>query len=233
MVGEPKIIYENDRLAIIDKPAGWLTHGDARPTAPTIADWLIRRYPAIVNIGESIILPDGQKIVRPGIVHRLDRGTSGVLVIAKDQPTHFLLKAAFARRQIKKSYRLLVSGIVNTDRGTITAPIGRSRRDPRRRAGFKTGRPATTNYQVLKRFAAATYLEAYPRTGRTHQLRVHFKSLQQPLLGDELYGAPSPVIGRPALHSYCLELPPDILPPPAIFIAPLPLDFFTALASVE
>ncbi|MEK7208829.1 MAG: RluA family pseudouridine synthase [Patescibacteria group bacterium] len=233
MVSEPKVIYENDRLALIDKPAGWLTHSDGRTAAPTVTDWLTRRYPAIATVGEPLKLIGGENIARPGIVHRLDRDTSGIMVVAKDQPTYLLLKTSFARRQIKKNYRLIVQGPIKTDCGTIAAPIGRSRRDPRRRTILKSGRAAVTDYEVLKRFKNNTYLEAQPHTGRTHQLRVHFKSIQHPLLGDELYGERSALINRIALHSYCLELPPLILPPPAIFIAPLPLDFFTALASLE
>jgi len=233
MNSEPKIIYENEHLAVIDKPARWLTHGDGRTETLTIAGWFVMRYPEAKNVGEMMTLDSGGTVNRAGIVHRLDRDTSGVMVLAKNQPTYFLLKSAFANRQIKKSYRLLVSGIIKNDQGTINVPIGRSARDPRRRVVLKTGRAAVTNYQVLKRFELNTYLEAYPQTGRTHQLRVHFKSIQHPIIGDELYlGQPSPLINRMALHSYCLELPILGSKLASLFIAPLPLDFFTALAAL-
>lgn len=229
----PKVIYEDEHLVVLDKPAGWLTHADGRTAGPTVTDWLLARYPNLGAVGEPMPLATSRIAARPGIVHRLDRETSGALAVAKDQTTYRALRQAFADRLVKKSYRLLVHGVVKAAAGTINAAIGRSRRDPRRRTVTRRGliRQAVTEYRVLYRFSDATYLEAYPETGRTHQLRVHFKSIQHPLVGDRLYTSPSPaVISRTALHAYCLELPPAIAPAAAIFIAPLPLDFFTALA---
>lgn len=235
MNSEPKIIYENEHLAVIDKPAGWLTHGDGRTDAPTITDWFALRYPAAKNVGETMTLDSGVIINRAGIVHRLDRDTSGVMVVAKNELTYLSLKSAFADRRIKKSYRLIVQGIIKNDHGAIDTPIGRSAHDPRQRTISKTGRAAATDYQVLKRFDHHTYVEAYPKTGRTHQLRVHFKSIQHPIIGDALYGDDEStlLIKRMALHSYCLELPTFDWLAPSLFIAPLPLDFFTALAALD
>lgn len=234
MNSEPKIIYENEHLVVIDKPAGWLTHGDGRATVPAVADWFTAHCPEAENVGEVMKLDSGKTVGRAGIVHRLDRETSGAMVVVKDESTYLSLKSAFVNRQVKKSYRLIVQGIIKNDRGAIDAPIGRSARDPRRRAIIKTGREAVTDYQVLKRFENYTYVEAYPKTGRTHQLRVHFKSIQHPIIGDELYGAEkTTLINRFALHSYCLELPilNSLMPP--LFIAPLPSDFFATLAALD
>ncbi len=232
----PKVIYENDRLVVLDKPAGWLTHTDGRRTEPTVADWLLARYPGLGAVGEPGQLATGRIVARPGIVHRLDRETSGVMVAAKDETTYRALRQAFAARRVRKTYRLLVIGQVKSEKGVIDLPIGRSQLDPRRRTVARRGliRPAVTKYRVLRRFRDATYLEAYPETGRTHQLRVHFKSIQHPLIGDQLYaGSGSTIISRTALHAYCLELPPPIAPAAALFLAPLPLDFFTALALLD
>lgn len=244
---EPRVIYEDEHLAVLDKPAGWLTHADGRTSAPTVADWFAACRPVAAAAGEPMKLISGQMIARPGIVHRLDRGTSGAMVVVKDQPTYLRLRAAFAARLVRKSYRLLVRGLVRRPAGTIDLPIGRSRRQPGRRvasAGAWTAgrsRAALTNYQVLKIFPVQsgpgfTYLEAYPLTGRTHQLRAHFKSIGHPIVGDRLYNRAEEVndlLGRPALHSYCLELPASDSVCPLIFIASLPPDFFSALASLN
>lgn len=229
------MIYENEHWVILDKPTGWLTHADGRTAGPTVADWLLARYPGLGAVGEPMRLATGKIVARPGIVHRLDRETSGVMAAAKNETTYRALRQAFAARRVRKSYRLLVIGQIKSDEGVIDSPIGRSQLDPRRRTVFRRGliRRAVTEYRVLHRFSATTYLEAYPETGRTHQLRVHFKSIQHPLIGDQLYGSPvSTVISRTALHAYCLELPPLVASSgsAAIFLAPLPLDFFTALA---
>ena len=233
----PKVIYENEHLVVLDKPAGWLTHADGRTSVPTVAEWFVARYPAAARVGEPMKLSSGEIVDRPGIVHRLDRETSGVMTAAKDQLTYRRLRAAFAARQIKKSYRLIVHGLVKLGLVTIAVPIGWRRREPGRRVAHRgaagSRREAVTDYQVLERFEDCTYLEAYPRTGRTHQLRAHFQSIQHPIIGDRLYGDVKKfthLINRPMLHSYCLELPVSDPLQPSIFIAPLPLDFFSALA---
>ncbi|MEK7552768.1 MAG: RluA family pseudouridine synthase [Patescibacteria group bacterium] len=222
----PTVIYENEHFLIIDKPSGLLTHAVEHSFRPTLADWLVERDSSLSRVGDP---------ARPGIVHRLDRDTSGMMVVAKDQPTYLWLKDAFRNRQVKKSYRLIVQGLIKKSSGIIDFPIGRSRQDPRRRvaAAGAAGplRQALTTYQVLATFENETYLEAYPQTGRTHQLRVHFKAIQHPLVGDQLYGGnlpESPTINRLALHAYCLELPARA-GQNRMFIAPLPLDFFSAL----
>ncbi len=225
----PKLLYEDEEIIVLDKPAGWLTHPDGRTVAPVVTDWLVAHDPKIRLVGDQ---------ARPGIVHRLDRGTSGVLVTAKDEVTYHALRLAFTNRTIKKSYRLIVYGEIKVERGTINSAIARSASDPMRRVISKLGREALTDYQVLERFAHETYVEAYPKTGRTHQLRVHFKSLQHPILGDRLYASTRELetqavaMLRPALHAYSIELPPRA-GRPNLFIAPLPLDFFRALASLR
>ncbi len=237
LINSPHLVYADEEIIILDKPAGWLTHADGRTNAPCVTDWLIKYFPEVATVGEMMKLDTGEMIARPGIVHRLDRGTSGVLVLARTAASYASLKASFAARQVKKSYRLLVHGVMKKDEGLIDSPIGRSKSDPRQRVVSPLGRAARTRYRVLARFAAHTYLEAYPETGRTHQLRVHFKSIQHPILGDALYAprqlaAEEVLISRPALHAFSLELP-GRLGRPHLFLSPLPADFFRALASLQ
>lgn len=206
-----KILYEDKDILVIDKPSGVSVHPDGRSKEKTIADWVLKKYPKIKNVGESL-----GEIKKPGVVHRLDRDTSGVLVLAKNQKTYEFLKHQFQNREVKKTYIAIVSGFVKNDRGTINKPIGRSPRDFRRRLAGRgasgTLREAITEYKVLKRFETSrnkfTYLEISPKTGRTHQIRVHMKFLNHPVVHDSLYdpGKPYPKgILRLALHAKSIE----------------------------
>ncbi len=226
MTGEIKVIYEDSYILALNKPAGILVHGDGRSPRQgsgqaehTIADWLLEKYPEIAGVGEPLITPQGEEILRPGIVHRLDRETSGVLVVAKDQETFLHLKEEFKTRQMKKTYRAFVYGVMKNDEGVIDRPIGRSRSHPTlwsaeygAKGSANNGgelREAVTEYKVISRGEGVTYLEAYPKTGRTHQIRVHLKAVGHSVVCDKLYAPNKPSLldfSRLALHAYSLEV---------------------------
>ena len=232
-----EIIFETESVLVINKPAGLLVHADKQSTDWTVVDWLLDYYPQSQGVGEEERLPDGSLLERSGIVHRLDRETSGVMILAKTQAAYQLLKAEFHERRAYKEYRAFVYGFMAEKRGVIDRPIGRSRRDPRRRSAQRgaTGncRPAITDWELLKQGFDGTqaerfaYLKLVPKTGRTHQLRAHLKAIDRPIVGDGLY-APASLragnnlsINRLALHAYRLEI---MLPDsePKSFVAPLP-----------
>ena len=206
-----KILYEDSNILVIDKPSGISVHSDGRTKEKTLVDWILKNYPKMKNVGE----PMGD-ILRPGVVHRLDRDTSGVLVLAKNQKAYEFLKNQFKEREIKKVYHTVVSGFVREDRGVINKPIGRSPNDFRKRLAGRGARgelkEAVTEYKVIKRFEDKkikyTYLEVRPKTGRTHQIRVHMKFLNHPVVCDSLYntGKPAPAgFTRLALHAKSIE----------------------------
>ncbi len=219
-----KILYEDSNILAIDKPSGVSVHPDGRSKEKTISDWFLKNYPKTKNVGEPIKIKNDDKffelLPRPGIVHRLDKDTSGVLLLAKNQKAYEFLKEQFKGREIKKVYNAIVLGSMKNDRGTIRKPIGRSGNDFRKRLAGRGARgelrEAITEYTVLKRFtsppsspskgegAKFTYLEVRPKTGRTHQIRVHMKFINHPVVCDSLYngGHPSPKgIDRLALHA--------------------------------
>ncbi len=207
-----KIIYEDKNLLAIDKPAGLVVHPDGKTIEPTLVDWILKNYPEIEDVGEPLVLSTGEIIKRPGIVHRLDRETSGILIVAKNQKTFLFLKEQFQERIIKKSYRAFVYGEMKEEKGIIDRPIGRSSKDFRmwsaQRGARGQMREAVTEYNVLERGNGFSFVEANPKTGRTHQIRVHFKAINHPIVSDSLY-APKREKGlgfeRLALHSYSIE----------------------------
>jgi 23S rRNA pseudouridine1911/1915/1917 synthase len=178
-----RVLYEDEDLVAIDKPAGMVVHAGAGVHTGTLVNALLARFQSLSALGGDL---------RPGIVHRLDRFTSGVILVAKNDATHRALAALFAGRQVEKTYLALVHGNVPADRGRIEKPIAR---DPRHRtrmtARLGRGRAAWTEYRVLQRFAGFTLLEVRIGTGRTHQIRVHLASIGHPVAGDRLYGAPA------------------------------------------
>jgi len=234
----PKIIYEDRNILVLNKPSGVAVHSDGRTAETTVADWLLENRPEIRNVGELMKLPHGGEILRPGIVHRLDRETSGVLVAAKDQEIFFALKREFQGRRVKKTYRAFVYGVLKDNEGVIEKRIGRSRSDPTKWSaeygakGRRGGelREAVTEYKVIARGAGATYVEAYPKTGRTHQIRAHFKAIGHPIVCDRLYAGKRPCIldfSRLALHAFAIEF---TLPAAGVmrFEAEAPKDFSRA-----
>jgi 23S rRNA pseudouridine1911/1915/1917 synthase len=236
---EPTVIYEDEDIIVVNKPSGMPVHADGRHERATLVDWLVVRYPEIKGVGETQMLADGTVIDRPGIVHRIDRETSGVMVVARNPDSYAYLKEQFKEREVKKTYRAFVYGVINDERGIIDKPIGSSRgglgpRSARRPLG--TTREAQTMYRVIERLPAqaggegATYVEVFPKTGRTHQIRVHFAAIQKPIVADSLY-APSrpPILGfkRLALHALSISFThPN--GEEVSFEAPLPADFAEA-----
>ena len=205
-----KILYEDKNILAIDKPSGISVHSDGKRKEETISDWFLQNYPKAKNVGEPL-----GEISRPGIVHRLDKETSGVLLLAKNQKAYEFLKNQFKGRELKKTYIAIVNGWLKDDHGIINKPIGRSPNDFRRRLAGRGARgelrEAVTEYKVLKKFTLGekfTYLEVKPKTGRTHQIRVHLKFLNHPVVCDSLYnpkGICPNELGRLALHAKSIE----------------------------
>ena len=190
------IVFEDGDLIVVNKSAGMVTHPGAGNYEGTLVNALMGHCPALSSVG-------GQ--YRPGIVHRLDKGTSGLMVIAKNDSVHKELSKQFAGHTVKKVYYAIVKGIVQLDHGTISAPIGRSSYDRKKMSvRFEESKPAVTNYSVIKRFKDCTLLDIRIETGRTHQIRVHVKYLGYPVLGDETYGGKHQDLKRPALHAKTL-----------------------------
>jgi 23S rRNA pseudouridine1911/1915/1917 synthase len=232
---EIDILYEDADCAVVNKPAGLMVHSDGRSGGPFLTDWIVKRFPDAVNVGEPMTAPDGSAVNRAGIVHRLDRETSGVLIVAKTQKGFESLKTQFKDRTISKKYLAFVWGDLKEEFGTIDKPIARSGSDFRkwssgrgrrgeereaetywtriatgawsRKPAVPAGRQEAGGKDDLKQ-EKFTLVEAQPKTGRTHQIRVHFVAIQHPIVGDILY-APTrePALGfeRLALHSRSIE----------------------------
>ena len=236
------ILYEDNEVLAVNKPAGFVVHPDGRTKEPTLADWLIKKYPGLRGVGETIPLTKGGVIEKWGIVHRIDRDTSGVLLVAKTQESFLNLKAQFQARLIKKSYRTFAHGFFKEKSGTINKPIGRSMSDFRRWSAEYGARgelrEAVTDYRVLGEWEVEgvklSYLEVNPHTGRTHQIRVHLKAVGHPILCDKLYAPKSPcVLGfeRTALHAFSVVFEGSDGVDHRVE-APLPQDFATAIAEL-
>jgi len=198
----PSVIFEDADCLVVNKPAGLIVHGGPQITETTLADWLVKQYPSIKDVGEDPL--------RPGIVHRLDKEVSGLMVIAKNQASFQHLKSLFQEREIIKQYLALVHGAIETDQGEINFPIKRAstghrmaalpanleklwdrprpkNRDQGNLDAQLQARPASTEFKVLKKLVNYTFLEVKIKTGRTHQIRVHFFAYGHPLVGDDLY----------------------------------------------
>ncbi len=230
------IIYEDEDLLAINKPAGLVVHYDGKTDEPSVVTWLLSKYPDMKNVGEPVTLSTGEVIDRPGIVHRIDRETSGVLLIAKNARSFLFFKQQFQDRNVRKTYLAFVYGEMKESEAIITKPIGRSKKDFRQFAVGREARgvlrEAVTHYTVLDRGQVEgegySFVEVAPRTGRTHQIRVHFKSIHYPVVADKLY-APNrlrPALGfdRLALHASRIEVT-SLTGQTLIIEAPLPADF--------
>jgi 23S rRNA pseudouridine1911/1915/1917 synthase len=242
------IVHEDEWLLIVDKPAGLIIHPSGQNPSGALTN-AIQYY-----LDQNSDFP-GQK--KPGIVHRLDRDTSGVVATAKDHLSHRLLSIQFQRERIAKSYTAIVDGLVKQDEGTIDLPIGRARSGASAlmscQADALDAKASKTNYEVLERYPRHTLIRARPRTGRLHQIRVHFATIGHPIVGDEFYGmlgalkpdrevvvpgqpAPppaSPYISRQALHATEISFSHPILNEWQTFVAPLPDDIEQAIELIR
>lgn len=232
-----RVVHEDDALLVVDKPAGMLTHA-----APSARDELsLADYVAALHPG----LPSLQGEGRPGVVHRLDRDTSGLVVLAKTEDAMRALIAAFADRAVEKRYLAIVHGAPRFDSDWIESPIGRSPRQPDRQSVLPEGegRPAETFYEVLERYDRFALLSCEPKTGRTHQIRVHLESVDLPIVGDAVYrkrgalerplpkAAPAP--GRHALHAARLSFAHPVGGERVTFESPLPAELEALRAWLE
>jgi 23S rRNA pseudouridine1911/1915/1917 synthase len=233
-----RIVHEDSRLLVIDKPAGLVVHPGAGHASGTLVNALLASVGDLSGVGG---------VLRPGIVHRLDRGTSGLLVVAKDDEAHRALVSQFAGRSVEKEYLALVLGVPTRPRGEITAPIGR---DPVHRKRMSTraprGRAARSAWTLVERFDGAALLRVRIHTGRTHQIRVHLASIGHPVAGDAVYGGTrTPAsrraaarlalagLGRPALHAARLAFLHPGSGARAVFESPLPVDLEAVLSALR
>jgi 23S rRNA pseudouridine1911/1915/1917 synthase len=219
------VVYQDEHVIVVDKPAGVVVHPGAGNAGGTLVNGLLEKYPEIASIGEAH---------RPGIVHRLDIGTSGLMVVARSVRAYHSLVYALAQRDVRRVYRTLVWGHLDNPNGVIDAPIGRDHRDPMRMAVVVDGKSARTRYEVLNEYsepAEATSLECRLESGRTHQIRVHLAAIGHPVVGDGTYGGIRHGIStpRPFLHAAELEFAHPESNDPMMFNSPLPED----LAAVE
>jgi 23S rRNA pseudouridine1911/1915/1917 synthase len=251
---EPIILYEDEDVLTINKPAGLVVHSDGKTEESNLVDWLSEKYPGIKDVGEPIKVQskkykvksntyteteiDQLIIPRPGIVHRLDRETSGVMLVAKNQKSFENLKNQFQENKIKKVYEAFVWGVVKED-GVVSRPIGRSASDFRKwsaqRGARGEMREAETEYKVLAKNKDYSLLEIFPKTGRTHQIRVHMKAINHPLVGDSLYGPKKENqlgFSRTALHSKKITFT-DLKGESHTIEAPFPEDFLMAKNSLQ
>jgi 23S rRNA pseudouridine1911/1915/1917 synthase len=226
----PTIIFDDEHMIVVNKPAGLVVHSDGRTEEATLTEWVIGQYPHLSAIGGLHTLDSERYVPRAGILHRLDRDTSGVILIAKDDETFFFLQRQFLDHSIEKIYHAIVSGVLDEPQGEITDAIGRSRADFRQWAvaphARGTLRKAETSYRVLAVHGEDSFMHLAPHTGRTHQLRVHMASLGHPILRDTRYGGRmSETYGfaRLALHAERITL--TYGGARRTFVAPYPSDF--------
>jgi 23S rRNA pseudouridine1911/1915/1917 synthase len=246
-IGEPTVIYEDADVMVINKPYGMLVHEDWQKNSnQTLVEWFLKRVPAAQGVGEQTATPDGKPLERSGVVHRLDRETSGVIIMAKTPEAHAHLKAQFHDRLAHKEYRAFVYGRMHERWGTIDRPIGRSNKDFRLRSAQRGARgllrPAVTDWERIAtgqyEGQIFSYLKLNPKTGRTHQLRVHLKANDRPIVQDVLYSGKlrhqsnNLGLNRLALHAHILEI---VLPSgqKERFIAPVPHEFELAAERIS
>ena len=225
------VLFEDEHLIVVNKPAGMVVH-------PATGNWTGTLVNALLHHCAS--LSEGGEPSRPGIVHRLDKDTSGVIVAAKECAAHWKLAEQFAERQVEKEYRVLVGGTVREDSVVVSMRIERHPKERKRmRVSTGSGREAETVFEVIERFDGAAYLRALPKTGRTHQVRVHCVHLRAPVLGDQVYsrGKAARRLGldvpRQMLHAARIKFTHPATAKPVEITAPLPDDFKAVLAALR
>jgi 23S rRNA pseudouridine1911/1915/1917 synthase len=226
-----RIVYEDQALIVVDKPAGLVIHPAPGHQSGTLVNALLAHYPDLAMTGESA----GE--ARPGIVHRLDRDTSGLILVAKSEQVRRALQRQFQAREVNKLYVALLEGHPPAAHGRIEAPLGRDPHHRQRMAVVPGGREAITEYRLLASYAGGDYslVEAEPKTGRTHQIRVHFASIGHPVVGDKVYGRRRTrlPIERQFLHAQRLGFTHPLTGQTLCFEAPLPEDLASVLRLLE
>ena len=221
------VVFEDEDLVVVDKPIGVVVHPTSERSSGTLVHGLIDRYPEIKGVGAEH---------RWGIVHRLDRDTSGLLVVARTQPSHDALSVMMRDRLVARRYLAVADGTFSSTTGTIDAPIGRDPANPTRMRLDRSGRAARTHYRRLAAWEdpSVTLLSVTLETGRTHQIRVHLRSIDHPILGDRAYGKPGGVAdpGRPWLHARQLRFDHPFRQEVVDITAPLPADLGDSLAAL-
>ena len=220
------IVYEDEALLVINKPRGLVVHPAAGNETGTLVNALLHHCADLSGIAGE---------VKPGIVHRLDKDTTGLLVVAKTDVAHLSLSAQIATKSAQRIYLALVEGNVSQDQGRVEAPLGRSRADRKKIAVVEDGRPSATRYRVLERFGGYTLVECALETGRTHQIRVHMKHIGHPVVGDPVYGFRHQrfAVEGQLLHATRLTFVHPVTAEIMSFEAPLPEDFLRVLASLR
>ena len=230
------VVHADDAVIVVDKPAGLVVHPGAGHRSGTLVNGLVARFPDLSDLpGLVDSEPD-----RPGIVHRLDRGTSGLMVVARTPDAYHSLVGQLSSREVSRTYRALVLGTIEGESGLIDAPIGRSVSSPTRMAITRKGKEARTRYRVEQRFtlpAPTTLVRASLETGRTHQIRVHLSAIGHPVVGDPPYGQgrslPDASVGRPFLHAYALAFDHPVTGERVSWTSELPDDLTAQLAALE
>ena len=225
------VVHADDDVVVVDKPAGMVVHPGAGNASGTLVHGLLALFPDLARS-----LPGDP--TRPGVVHRLDKGTSGLIVVARTEEAYSSLVHQMVARTVKRRYLALVWGARESSEGVVDAPVGRSSRDPTRMAVAAGGRPARTRYTVAGRYttpAALTLLECSLETGRTHQVRVHLAAIGHPVVGDNRYGKGRPELrlGRPFLHAHSLAFDHPGTGAPTSFSSPLPPELEAVLSELS
>ena len=222
---ELDIVYEDDALAVINKPSGLVVHPGAGHNDVTLVHGLLAKLSGLSGIGG---------VMRPGIVHRIDKDTSGLLVVAKTDAAHIALTEALKRHEIKREYLAIVHGVIDHDRGKIDAPIGRNPQNRLLMDVVPDGKHSVTHFQVIERFADHTLVRCQLETGRTHQIRVHFKYIGYPIVGDPQYGLKKQAsTSGQALHATSLSFIHPITNKSLAFEAAPPKEFEEMLKKVQ
>jgi 23S rRNA pseudouridine1911/1915/1917 synthase len=225
----PRVVHVDDRLAVIDKPAGLVVHPGAGIAQGTLVNGVLARFPEVAGVGDP---------TRPGIVHRLDRGTSGLLVVARTPAAYVSLVAQLRARSVEREYLALVWGHLEAAAGLIDAPVGRSGADRTRMTVSARGRDARTRYRVRHSFTRpvdASLLECKLETGRTHQIRVHLAAIGHPVVGDVRYRGARPALSlaRPFLHAFRLVFGHPSTGASVAYEAPLASDLAAVMAELR